>query len=205
MALKMNLEISKDSQKTRVLDESTPEEKTFLEKHGAFLGNLSDIAGIPKNRFLALIERETSFRPNNNGKGSFGYGQLTKIIFEDMKYVIPLGKEKNTTGRGEKYANLFLRCAEGNDITGVVTSLNNLEAKNAMERLLSCMKDGKINPKQKGLYNQTIQELARLARKDDQINLLFSAILHGRMHADISQAVEKANSWIPKAREAMER
>lgn len=84
----------------------TPQEQKFLDRYDPLIVELCKQYGLSRTQFLSLVERETNFQDDFTGKkkkGSFGYGQLMKVVFDDMKVA---GKDA-PGGRADRYAPLL--------------------------------------------------------------------------------------------------
>lgn len=99
----------------------TLEEKKFLEKYNILIQALSEKYGIPRAQFLSLIERETNFQDDFQSKkkrGSFGFGQLMKVVFEDMK---ASGKDA-PGGRSDRYVPGILQGIQDESFRSIITA-----------------------------------------------------------------------------------
>ncbi|EKD44241.1 MAG: hypothetical protein ACD_71C00203G0001 [uncultured bacterium (gcode 4)] len=174
-------------------------EEIFLEEFGPFIEAISKTYGIPKNHFLSLIERESSFDPHiDDNPRSFGFNQLTGVAFDDMKYEYKIQERSKKTkkletkiigqgGRGYLYIDLFLKIINKNpDLLdqSLIEKIPNENTQKRLKKIGEYAKKGVNTTKDKDQYNKMIRELYRLAHTDDYVNILIGAISYGGLRKE---------------------
>lgn len=174
-------------------------EEIFLEEFSPFIEAISKTYGIPKNLFLSLIERESSFDPHiDDNPRSFGFNQLTGVAFDDMKYEYKIQERSKKTkkletkiigqgGRGYLYVDLFLKMVNKNpDLLdqSLIEKIPNENTRKRLKKIGEYAKKGVNTTKDKDLYDKMIRELYRLAHTDDYVNILIGAISYGGLRKE---------------------
>lgn len=167
-------------------------EKIFLAEFGPFLEAISATYNLPKNHFLSLIERESSFDPNrDDNPHSFGYTQLTSSPFRDMKYEYSTQERSKKTGKVEKkivgqagrgylYSDFFFQAIQDNpDLLNesLIEQIPSKEGRELFQKLGDYARSG-VEQKEKAPYDKAIQDLYRLAHTDHFVNILTGAIVY---------------------------
>ncbi|MDD5197672.1 MAG: hypothetical protein PHN60_02310 [Candidatus Gracilibacteria bacterium] len=183
-------------------------EKVFLEEFNPFIDAISKTYGLPKNHFLSLIERESSFDPStDDNPRSFGFNQLTGVAFDDMKYGYKIQERNKKTkkletktveqgGRGYLYVDLFLKTINKNpDLLNqsLIEKIPDETTQKRLKKIGEYAKKGINTIEDKGQYNKAVRELYRLAHTDDYVNILIGAISYEGLRKE-GKSVKSGNT-----------
>lgn len=161
-------------------------EKEFMKKYEIIAQTLCATYNIPLNRFLSLIGRETDFidhfQTKKFNRRSFGFCQLTKAVFDDMK----ANTKITPGGRGDKFVPFFNKILENKAVCETVSSgVSGKECAKTLDTLREVCVNGKITNKEK--YNQAIESLYNLAQKDQHVNLFISTLFQNFHASNIAR------------------
>jgi hypothetical protein len=165
----------------------TRTEQEFIKKYEMIVQALCETYNIPKNRFFSLISRETDFidhfQAKRTNRASFGFCQLTKTVFADMK-----ANTKSTPGgRGDQFVPFLNKALNNESVCDVISSgASGVACKEVLDILRDSCSNGKITDKQR--YNQAIESLYALARKDQHVNLFVSALFQDFHASNIARS-----------------